>query len=106
VTLNSCDKRPRKEVQAQVPQVREQQDPARLCAHAVVSAIVWHLQPFVRSLQLVIQWIRLTGHAVETRDPQSLVFHVPGSKPGMVRAISGKFFERLHSFGELRFGYE
>jgi hypothetical protein len=45
-----------------VPQVWEQQDPARVYAHAVVSAIVWHLQPFVRSLQLVIQWIRITGH--------------------------------------------
>ena len=81
--LNSRGERQGKNVQTQVPQVREQQDPARLYAHAVVSAIVWHLQPFVRSLQLVIQWIRITGHVGEARNSQLLVSHVPGSKPDM-----------------------
>jgi polysaccharide export outer membrane protein len=80
--------------------VREQQDPARLHANAVVSAIVWHLQPFVRSLQLVIQWIRITGHVGEARGSPSLVpsFRVRN------QACSGEVIETVPSgFGKLRF---
>jgi hypothetical protein len=90
-----------------VPEVRQQEDPARLYANAVVSAIVWHLQPFVRSLQLVIQWIRLTGQMGEARNSPSLVSCVSGLAAGHVRVIPEKILSRLPPVSsELRFGYE
>lgn len=52
-------------VQAQMSQVWQHEDSARLSPDALVTAFGWLLQSFVRSLQLVIQWIRIAGHAVE-----------------------------------------
>lgn len=106
MTLNSCgERRCKKNVQTQMPKVWEQQDSARLYANAVVSAIVWHLQPFVRSLQLVIQWICIAGPVGEARESPSLVSHFEGSKTGHVQAISGKSFSRLLPvLSNLRFG--
>ena len=85
-------------VQTQVSQVWQYQDSARLSPDAVVSAIVWHLQPFVRSLQLVIQWICLAGHAGEAIKLAVTRFLRPGPNAGQVQAISEKFLRRLPRF--------